>query len=125
MTRTGVGTVVWFLALCIVKRVSATDCSTLVSNNVLDVIAGTECTVGADLVIPNVVVTVYGTMKITVPIAMITVTDLEIKAGGKVTADAVSDHGVGAGNSLGSGGKLIHAIDKKVHNHCLLLHVCL
>lgn len=104
MARTGVGTLGWILFLSVVRTVRATDCSTLISGSTLEVPTGTECTVGDNLNIPAVTVTVYGTMTITVKNVTITVTDLEIKAGAILAANAVSTGGDGAGNSLGSGG---------------------
>lgn len=115
MSRTGVGTLVWIIYVVWLQTALATDCDTLVSGNVLDVASGTSCTIGADLLLPSVVVTVYGTITITVPKVAISVTDLEIKAGGIVSADAVSSSGPGAGNSHGSGGKWFQQQSKLHH----------
>ena len=106
MRRTGVGTLVWIIYVCWVQTTLGTDCDTLISGSALDVQAGTTCTVSAALPAQGVTVTVYGTISITTPNAVLEVDELEIKAGGVITADAVSDAGPGEGNSLGSGGTI-------------------
>jgi len=106
ITPQGVISFVWILSVFVGSTLAA-ECDTLIVGTALNVPDNTECTMSTDIDAPDVVVTVYGSMRAVVASIGIACASLEIKAGGKVSADALSSSSTqpGAGNSLGSGGK--------------------